>query len=29
MGAGKQAAVGIHDWLARLKRGEVTKPELA
>jgi glutamate synthase (NADPH/NADH) small chain len=29
MGAGKQAAVGIQDWLARLKRGEVTKPELA
>ncbi len=26
MGAGKQAAVGIHEWLARLARGEVTKP---
>jgi glutamate synthase (NADPH/NADH) small chain len=26
MGAGKQAAVGIHEWLARLARGEVSKP---
>jgi len=28
MGAGKQAALGIHDWLARLARGEVAKPQL-
>jgi glutamate synthase (NADPH/NADH) small chain len=28
MGAGKQAALGIQDWLARLARGEVAKPEL-
>jgi glutamate synthase (NADPH/NADH) small chain len=28
MGAGKQAALGIHDWLARLARGEVAKPPL-
>jgi glutamate synthase (NADPH/NADH) small chain len=28
MGAGKQAARGIHDWLGRLERGEVTKPML-
>lgn len=26
MGAGKQAALGIHDWLGRLERGEVAKP---
>ncbi len=26
MGAGKQAARGIHDWLGKLDRGEVTKP---
>ncbi|MFI5143657.1 MAG: NADPH-dependent glutamate synthase, partial [Thermoanaerobaculales bacterium] len=29
MGAGKQAALGIHEWLAKLKRGEVAKPALA
>ena len=29
MGAGKQAALGIHEWLGKLKRGEVTKPALA
>jgi len=29
MGAGKQAALGIHAWLGRLARGEVAKPELA
>jgi len=29
MGAGKQAALGIQDWLGRLARGEVTKPALA
>ena len=29
MGAGKQAALGVHDWLGKLKRGEVTKPVLA
>ncbi|MCJ7440144.1 MAG: NADPH-dependent glutamate synthase [Thermoanaerobaculaceae bacterium] len=28
MGAGKQAALGIQDWLARLARGEVAKPQL-
>jgi glutamate synthase (NADPH/NADH) small chain len=28
MGAGKQAARGIHDWLGRLGRGEVSKPVL-
>jgi len=28
MGAGKQAALGIQDWLGRLARGEVTKPAL-
>jgi glutamate synthase (NADPH/NADH) small chain len=26
MGAGKQAARGIHDWLGKLERGEATKP---
>ena len=26
MGAGKTAAKGIHDWLGKLERGEVTKP---
>ena len=29
MGAGKQAARGIHDWLGKLDRGEVEKPHLA
>ncbi len=29
MGAGKVAAHGIHDWLARLSRGEVTKAQAA
>jgi len=28
MGAGKQAALGIQDWLDRLARGEVAKPQL-
>jgi glutamate synthase (NADPH) small chain len=28
MGAGKQAALGIQDWLAKLARGEVAKPQL-
>jgi len=28
MGAGKQVALGIQDWLARLARGEVAKPSL-
>jgi len=28
MGAGKQAARGIHDWLGRLERGEAGKPVL-
>jgi glutamate synthase (NADPH/NADH) small chain len=29
MGAGKQAALGIHAWLDRLAKGEVAKPTLA
>jgi glutamate synthase (NADPH/NADH) small chain len=29
MGAGKQAALGIHDWLARLAAGQVAKPQPA
>jgi glutamate synthase (NADPH/NADH) small chain len=29
MGAGRQAARGIHDWLGKLDRGEVSKPRLA
>ena len=28
-GAGKQAALGIQDWLAKLARGEVANPKLA